>query len=52
VPVVVPLADYDVLQHDWHQLMLDWRGRVEKLRASHALLNYFTINHIRSSCSR
>ena len=47
-PVSLKLSDYDDFSKEWLQRVTEWNTHVEILRSSSPLMNYFTINSVRT----
>lgn len=47
-PVALKLSDYDDFAKEWLQRVTAWNVHVEALRSSSPLMNYFTINNVRT----
>ena len=51
-PVALKLSDYDEFAKEWLQRVTAWNVHVEALRSSSPLMNYFTINNVRTLIGR
>ena len=51
-PVALKLSDYDHFAKEWLQRVTEWNLHVEALRLSSPLMNYFTINNVRTLIDR